>query len=240
MRGVQRKRRALQRVAAAGLTLARGDLGGERHDRRLRLAGDEPVEGRARIVEVVRAHRDVVAAGGDHGVRQLPPHPLGDGDGGRVLQRGPARDDHQVRLALGEQAVGDLQKALPRRVVARVAELGLEVEDVGVEARAAHLAEELDELRLDARSVRPATAVQRAGEHQQHARVLQSPSDHAQPRERAVAANATQVMDAKIDCENAVGDCVARRSPVACIAPSSHALTHARQPRQHSGCLRWA
>ena len=169
---VERKRRALQRVARALLALAGRDLGGERDDGRLGLAGDEPVERSARIVEVVRAHRDVVPAGGDHGVRQLPAHALGDGEGRRVLEGGPARHDDEVRLALRQQALADLQEALPRDVVGRVAELGLEVEDVRGEPGAAQLGEELDQLRLDPGSVRPAAAVQRAGEHEQHARLL--------------------------------------------------------------------
>ena len=170
--GVERQRRALERVAAARLALAGRHLRRQREHGRLRLAGDEPVEGRVWVVEVVRAHRDVVTAGGDHGVRQLPAHPLADRHGGGVLQGGPAGDDDQVRLPLGQQTVGDLQEALAGDVVARVAQLGLQIEHVRVVAGPAQLREQLDQLRLDARPVGPAPAEEGSGEHQQHARLL--------------------------------------------------------------------
>ena len=114
-----------------------------------------------------------MAAGGDHSVGELPAHPLGDGQGGRVLQGGPAGDDDQVRLPFGQQAVGDLEQVLASDVVGRVSELGLQVENVRLVACPAQLREQLDQLRLDARPVGPApTEESTSGEHQQHARLL--------------------------------------------------------------------
>ena len=141
---------------------------------RLGLADDEPVEGGARVAEVVRAHRDVVPLGGDHRRRMQAPHVLRDGHGGRVLQRRPARDDDEVGRPAASSSSARARNAARGAVVAGVAALDLEVEHVDGEARAAQLGRQADQLRLDARPVGPAAAVQRAGEHQQDARLRRS------------------------------------------------------------------
>ena len=108
--GVERQRPAFERTTGAALAIAGRDRARHADHARLGLPDDEPVERRARLVEVVRAHRDVVPEGGDHGFRLRPPYAFRGGHGGRVLERRPARDDDEVGRPRGKELLGARQK----------------------------------------------------------------------------------------------------------------------------------
>ena len=108
-------------------------------------------------------------AGGDHRIRQPLADQLRHRDRGGVLQGRPARDDDQVGLVLGQQRAPDLEEALAADLVLGVAQLGLQVEHRRLEPCPPQLRVELHELGLDPRAVGPAAAVERPGEHEQHA-----------------------------------------------------------------------
>ena len=156
--GRRRSRARARRSAAAacprasgrrGLALAAGDRARYRHDRRLGLADDEPVEGRAREREVVRATETwypstaITAAGCRRRTRSAT----------ATAAEYCSADQHETTTRSAGRAARS-SSARARKLPAPPAspglpQLDLEVEDVDGEARAAQLGRQADQLRLD-------------------------------------------------------------------------------------------
>ena len=157
---VQREGRPFELPGTTRATLALGDRLGDGQHGVLGLAHDQPVEGRALVLEVGGAHGDVIAGDGDRRVGMMAADALGDEDRGGVLLGRPAGDHDEVGAERAQALLGAVDEGLARFIVGRVPELGLEVEHVDVVAGPAKLGEEADELGLDGRALGPGLAVE--------------------------------------------------------------------------------